>query len=212
VIQYCGKDNLRQQSAIWQGMLIAAGIKNSTNIIINGFVTAEGGVKMSKSLGNVVSPIDLAAEFGTDALRCFVLKDISSFEDTPFSIEKFRENYNANLANGIGNQTSRILKLTSQYLNPDDIKEIVIESEKENFENKYSEYFESLNNFDLNHAVNFVFEISRKLDEYIQLEAPFKLLKERDELSEAENLENKIKGKEILKKCLIELLSISHHL
>jgi methionyl-tRNA synthetase len=184
-------------------MLLAAGIKNSTNIIINGFVTAEGGVKMSKSLGNVVSPIDLAAEFGADALRCFVLKDISSFEDTPFSIEKFKESYNANLANGIGNQTSRILKLTSQYLNLDDIKEIMIESEKENLENKYSEYFESLNNFDLNKAINFVFEKSRKLDEYIQLEAPFKLLKEKPELSEAENLENKINLLSIWNKFMI---------
>ena len=69
--QYCGKDNLRFQSAMWQAMLMAADLPNSHQIIINGFITADGGVKMSKTLGNVVDPKDIVAEYGTDALRFF---------------------------------------------------------------------------------------------------------------------------------------------
>lgn len=84
-VQYCGKDNLRQQSAMWQAMLMAVELPPTKNIVINGFVSGEGGVKMSKSLGNVINPYDVVNEYGTDALRYFVLREISSFEDSPFT-------------------------------------------------------------------------------------------------------------------------------
>ncbi len=111
LVQYCGKDNLRQQSAMWQAMLMAAGLEPSRHIIINGFVTGEGGIKMSKSLGNTVDPLEIVKEYGTDALRYYVARELSPFEDSPFTKEKFKEAYNAGLANGIGNLTSRILKM-----------------------------------------------------------------------------------------------------
>ena len=60
--QYCGKDNTRFQGAMWQAMLMAAGLPNSRQIIVNGHITADGGVKMSKSLGNTVDPKDIARE------------------------------------------------------------------------------------------------------------------------------------------------------
>ncbi|MSR71480.1 MAG: methionine--tRNA ligase, partial [Candidatus Taylorbacteria bacterium] len=107
--QYCGKDNTRFQGAMWQAMLMAAGLSNSYQIVVNGHITAEGGLKMSKSLGNVVDPKILAQEYGTDALRFFLLKEISSFEDSPFTIERFKDSYNAHLANGLGNLVSRIM-------------------------------------------------------------------------------------------------------
>lgn len=111
--QYCGKDNLRFQSAMWQAMLMAARVPNSYQIIINGFVTGEGGIKMSKTLGNVVDPKVVVDEFGTDALRLFMIKEISSFEDSPFTMERFRDTYNANLANGLGNLLSRTLTMAT---------------------------------------------------------------------------------------------------
>src|ERR1035437_9726044 len=114
--QYCGKDNLRFQSAMWQAMLMAAQLPNSHQIIINGFITAEGGLKMSKTLGNVVDPKEIVAEYGTDALRYFLLREVSSFEDSPFTLERFKDAYNSGLANGLGNLTSRILTLSEKYL------------------------------------------------------------------------------------------------
>ncbi|MFZ3015596.1 MAG: methionine--tRNA ligase, partial [Minisyncoccia bacterium] len=114
--QYCGKDNLRFQSAMWQAMLMAADLPNSHQIIINGFITGDGGIKMSKTLGNVVDPKEIVAEYGIDALRYFLLREVSSFEDSPFTIERFKEAYNSGLANGIGNLTSRIIKMAETNL------------------------------------------------------------------------------------------------
>ena len=91
VVQYAGKDNLRQQSAMWQAMLFSAGIIPSKQIIIDGFITGEGGVKMSKSLGNTVSPFDVVRDFGTDALRYFMAREISPFEDGVFTMERFKK-------------------------------------------------------------------------------------------------------------------------
>ena len=87
--QYCGKDNLRQQSAMWQAMLMAANLPNSNKIIINGFITGDGGIKMSKSIGNVVNPYDVVKEYGTEALRFFLLSEVSSFEDSPFRARRY---------------------------------------------------------------------------------------------------------------------------
>lgn len=115
VVQYCGKDNLRQQAAMWQAMLMAAGLPPSKTIVVNGFITGEGGLKMSKSLGNTVDPLDLVKEYGTDALRYYVVRELSPFEDSPFTAEKFKEAYNAGLANGIGNLTSRVMKMATTY-------------------------------------------------------------------------------------------------
>ncbi len=114
--QYCGKDNTRFQAIMWQAMLMAADLPPSHRVVVNGFVTGEGGVRMSKTLGNVVDPRDLAERYGTDALRYFLLRECSSFEDSPFTAERFHQSYNAGLANGLGNLVSRIMKLAEANL------------------------------------------------------------------------------------------------
>src|SRR3989344_5609035 len=91
--QYCGKDNTRFQGAMWQAMLMAANLPNSHQIVVNGFITGNEGVRMSKTLGNVIDPRDIVKEYGTDALRYFLLKEVSSFEDSPFTIERFKDLY-----------------------------------------------------------------------------------------------------------------------
>src|SRR6185436_8904468 len=111
-----GKDQVKFQSVMWQGMLMSAGMRTTDTIIYDGFITGEGGIKMSKSLGNVINPVEIVNEYGTDALRYFLLREISPFEDSPFTMERFKEAYNANLANGLGNLASRILTLSQKYL------------------------------------------------------------------------------------------------
>lgn len=207
VIQYCGKDNLRFQSCIWQAMLMAAEIPNSTNIIINGFIISQGQ-KMSKSLGNVISPFDIIEEYKRvtkypeDVLRFIFTHEVSNFEDSDITKESIKSSYVAYLQNGIGNQVSRILKLTSTYLNKEDTKNIVIDVDNLDLDIQFCEY---LNNFRLNEAIHIISQKQKKLDEYIQETMPFKLLK-----SEDENKQNE--GKEILKKCLFDLLYIAHHI
>src|SRR3989338_6120887 len=87
VVQFAGKDNLRQQSAMWQAMLLSAQIEPSKQIFIEGFLTS-GGQKMSKSLGNVIDPFKVKEEYGTDAVRYYIAREIASFEDSDVTYEK----------------------------------------------------------------------------------------------------------------------------
>ncbi|MCL4403927.1 methionine--tRNA ligase [Patescibacteria group bacterium] len=109
-VQIAGKDNLRQQSAMWQAMLMSAELPPSRQILIHGFINS-GGQKMSKSLGNVIDPFAVTEKYGTDALRFWLLHDLAPFEDGDFTWERFNESYNANLANGLGNFAARVLTL-----------------------------------------------------------------------------------------------------
>ncbi len=113
-VQVAGKDNLRQQSAMWQGMLMSAGIQPSKQIFIHGFITSEGQ-KMSKSTGNVVNPYDLVEQYGTDAVRYYLLGSLPSYDDGDFSKVTFEAAYTAKLVNGVGNLTARIKTMLEKY-------------------------------------------------------------------------------------------------
>ena len=176
-VQYCGKDNLRQQSAMWQAMLMAAGLPPTHAVVINGFITGEGGLKMSKSLGNTVDPLDIVKEYGTDALRYYVARELSPFEDGSFTIEKFKEGYNAHLANGIGNLTSRIMKMAS--MNNIKFDEKVAKSLAASLEmdKLYKEQMEGFETFNIQKSCNAVWELVSTTDKMIHESEPFKKIK-----------------------------------
>ncbi|HRY52846.1 MAG TPA: methionine--tRNA ligase [Candidatus Portnoybacteria bacterium] len=109
-IQVAGKDNLRQQSAMWQAMLMAVGLAPSKRIFINSFLTSNGQ-KMSKSLGNVISPVEMAAKFGVDGTRYLLASWPSFGEDVDITWESMADKYNAELANGLGNLVSRVFNI-----------------------------------------------------------------------------------------------------
>ena len=177
VTQYAGKDNLRQQSAMWQAMLMSAKLPPSKQIIINGFVTGEGGVKMSKSLGNVISPFDIINEYGADALRYFVCRELSPFEDSPFTMEIFKDRYNTALANGLGNLISRIMKMSVSNDIFFDEKRFVAKDSMSKNDVFIKKYEQGLEEFDLKKSMDAVWEVISHADSAIQNKQPFKLIK-----------------------------------
>ncbi len=114
--QVCGKDNLRQQSAMWQAMLMSAKLPTSKRIYVNGFITVNGQ-KMSKSIGNVIDPMVLVKDYGTDLVRYFLLREIPFGDDGDFSYERLRERNNADLGNTFGNLVNRAIAMSKKYFN-----------------------------------------------------------------------------------------------
>jgi methionyl-tRNA synthetase len=172
VIQFAGKDNLRQQSAMWQAMLFAAGLPPSEKIVIHGFIQSDGQ-KMSKSLGNVIDPSDLVASFGKDALRYFLLRHVHPFEDSDVTVEKFARAYEGNLVNGLGNLVSRVLSMYVEY----DVEVALEPLETIYLSNEFSDFRSMLDSYEFNKALDFVFKEIGELDKLIQEREPFKLVR-----------------------------------
>jgi methionyl-tRNA synthetase len=187
-IQLAGKDNLRPQSAMWQSMLMAVGLPNSKQVFINGFINVEGQ-KMSKSLGNVINPQEMIERFGIDGTRYLLLTSGVFGEDWDVSWKKFTEKYNADLANGIGNLTSRILKLAQNF-------KFQISNFKLVSNEKVQEF---VNNLELNLALEEIWKIIREDDKYIDENRPWELKKN-----------NTDKFEKIIKKLLSDLYNVSN--
>jgi len=179
---------------------MSAGMPTTNTIVYHGFITGEGGIKMSKSLGNVINPVDIVNEYGTDALRYFLLREISPFEDSPFTMERFKESYNANLANGIGNLTSRIMKMAVSY--GVSWKDYIGEGEiAENFHGYPGVWDEAYKNLDIKAVMDNLWGKIQALDVYIQINEPYKKIKT-----------NEVVAKKDVAYLLSHLLRISYEL
>lgn len=182
--QIAGKDNLRQQSAMWQAMLMSAGIPNSKQVFIRGFIIVNGQ-KMSKSLGNVISPKEMVEKLGIDGTRYLLLGMGGNFgEDIDVTWEKMIEKYNADLANGLGNLVSRVIKLSENVENPKYLKNMDL-----------GKLFEKM---ELSLALSLIWSVIKDDNKYIEDNKPWELSK---------NNENKFK--EVMQKLLSDLYLIS---
>lgn len=170
-MQIAGKDNLRQQSAMWQAMLMSAGLPNSRQILIHGFITVDGK-KMSKSLGNVIDPFDLVQKYGMDPVRYYLLREIPSGEDGDFSYEKFEQRYNGDLANGLGNLVSRITTLSEPVSPMPQHADGIITKEISRVAAEYEKYIAE---FRLNEALAAVWELVSYTNKYINDTKPWTL-------------------------------------
>jgi methionyl-tRNA synthetase len=166
-MQVAGKDNLRQQTAMWQAMLMSAGIPNSTQVLIFGFINVDGQ-KMSKSIGNVVNPLELVEKYGTDATRYYLLSALKPFEDSDFTYEKFETKYNADLANGLGNLVAR----TSNMLEKNNIALSLNKKGDSTLKTKFEEKF---NNFLFDESLEILWSELRSCDEFLSEKAPWKM-------------------------------------
>lgn len=172
-VQVIGKDNLRFHAAIWPGMLLAAGLPLPKSIFVHGFLTVDGK-KISKTVGNVIDPIELVKKYGTDAVRYYLLKEISPFEDGDFSYEKFEQLYNGDLANGLGNFAARVLALGEK------LGEIVVDPKREAKKEITARIAavkksvdEKLATFRFNEALVVTWELIHFGDAYVNAEKPW---------------------------------------
>jgi methionyl-tRNA synthetase len=178
-IQYCGKDNVRQQSMMWQAILLAAKLPNTDTIVINGFINS-GGQKMSKSLGNVINPYDLikdyevvAGDLASDVLRYYLLRHVNPFEDSDMTLETVKEAYQAGLANGLGNLVSRIMTLSERNLD-NRVVELIVEDEDKR-PSLLSDF--KVEQFRFDTICEMIWNSINKLDKSISEEEPFKIIK-----------------------------------
>jgi methionyl-tRNA synthetase len=163
--------------------------------MIHGFITS-GGQKMSKSLGNVIDPIKIVDEYGTDALRYFLARHVHPFEDSDFTMERFHEAYTANLVNGLGNLVSRVMKLAEMHL-----LEPVARPEPAGFS---KEYTDAIEHYEFNVAMDYIWKRVGEADLKMSEEQPFKLVKGSDE--------ERARGIELIQELALELYHIGRML
>lgn len=172
-VQVIGKDILRFHAAIWPGMLAALQQPLPKTLYVHGFINAEGGIKMSKTLGNVVDPFAVAKEYGVDVLRYYLLRHIPSYDDGSFSEQRLVKVYNAELANELGNAVQRTAAMITQYQNGliGDIPPSTHDT---------AAYHEAMANCSFDRALEEVWDQVRGLNQYIEEEKPWQINKEGD--------------------------------
>lgn len=110
-----GKEIFRFHTVIWPAVLMALGLPLPKKVFAHGWWTVEGE-KMSKSLGNIVDPAEVAAKYGVDPVRAFLFREVPFGQDGDFSMESFKNRYNSDLANNIGNLLSRTLNMAAKNI------------------------------------------------------------------------------------------------
>jgi methionyl-tRNA synthetase len=178
-VHVIGKDILRFHAAIWPGMLLSAGLALPKKILVHGHITS-GGQKMSKSLGNVIDPREVielfrpaCGDLAGEALRFVLLHEVPSFDDGDITIDSIKAMYTAHLANGVGNLTSRIMKMAVSY------GVSFKEPEIHDFSNK-------LDGLNVNTVAKEIFSAVGEIDKYIQTVEPYKLIKVNEEQGKLE--------------------------
>lgn len=193
-VQVIGKDIIRFHAAIWPAILLGLGVPLPKALYVHGFINASGGVKMSKTLGNVISPMDIINEYSADVLRYYLLRHIPSYDDGEFSANRLLEVYNSELANELGNAVQRTAAMIKQYQNG-------IIGNIPPAEHDISQYLEALENFKFDRALEEAWEQVRGLNQYIDEQKPWEINKSGDKEHLAEVLAYQVS-------CLLEIAQL----
>lgn len=151
-----GKDIFRFHAFYWPAMLLSAGLPLPKELLVHGFITSRGR-KMSKTIGNVINPLEVIEKYGIEPFRYFLLSQIPTLDDGDFTEERFKEVYNADLANGLGNLVSRVVGLNQKSK----VKNL---NTKLNFS---TEVEKAIQAYQLNVAIGEIWERIKKADVYI---------------------------------------------
>ena len=174
------KDILTPHAIYWPTMLHALGMEMPGCILAHGWWLFKRE-KMSKTLGNVVNPLDLIARFGADALRYFVCRELQPANDTDFSEERFLQRFNADLANDLGNLVNRSLSMLHRYRQgvvpsrgvdhsaDDDLRKTAAET--------FAAYHREMSSIAYDAALETIWKLVSRANRYVEETAPWKLAK-----------------------------------
>lgn len=193
VVHLLGKDILRFHAIIWPCMLLSAEEKLPNKVVAHGWWTSEGE-KMSKSKGNVVSPLDEIKKYGVDAFRYCLMREVQFGNDGDYSTKAVVTRINSDLANDLGNLLNRTLGMYKKYFNG----EIVLGEERDSFDDEIEtlwnevvkEIDEQLNILQYSKALESLWRFISRLNKYIDETAPWILIKDEAKKSRLANVMN----------------------
>ncbi len=171
-VQVVGKDIARFHAAIWPGMLLGLGLALPRKLYIHGFINLDGK-KMSKSLGNYISPDEVINKYGAEAFRYYFLRHIPSYNDGDFTWEHFEAAYNNELADELGNAVQRTVAMVQRY------QDGVI-GDIPPAKHDIAQYEQAIENCHFDRALDVVWRQVRGLNQYIDEEKPWEIAKTDD--------------------------------
>ena len=183
-VHVIGKDILAPPHAVyWPIMLKASNLTIPKQILAHGWWTTSGA-KMSKSTGETVSPLALADQYGADAFRFFVMREMTVGQDAEFSLERFSSRYKGELGNDLGNLVSRLLHMCHQYFDGIAPEQLLQEDLEKNLQGRWIEVLEKVLDFYLGYqfhqALDEIIGFVRAINKYADERAPWKLAKSDD--------------------------------
>ncbi len=186
-VHLIAKEILRFHAVYWPALLLAAGLELPRKLFVHGYLLMEGE-KMSKSLGNVLDPFAVIDRFGTDALRFYLLRDVSFGQDGSVSTASFEQRYESELANDYGNLASRTIAMVVRYrdgalaassLDP------ALAAELAGLPERVAGLIDRV---ELTAALEEVWTAVRRLNRYVEEQAPWRLAKDPDRASDLDRV------------------------
>ncbi|MCK9379310.1 MAG: methionine--tRNA ligase [Candidatus Moranbacteria bacterium] len=180
-VQLIGKDILRVHATIWPIMLLHLGLPLPKKLFVHGHILS-GGKKMSKTLGNAIGIDEMIQKFGSDGTRYLLLSAGTFGDDVDVTMERMIEKYNADLANGLGNLVSRVIKLLQNFQFPISNFQLI----------SNDKIFNLINNLEIDKATEFIWKIVRDANKYIEDTKPWESAKDESRKEEFEKVMQKL--------------------
>lgn len=171
-VEVIGKDILRFHAGIWPAMLLGLGIDLPKSLLVHGFVQVDGA-KMSKTVGNVIDPVEIIDAYGVDGFRYFFSRHIPTLDDGDFTWEKFETAYNTELSNDLGNLVQRVSAMITRYQSG-------VIGDAPQTEHDMQPYREAMQNLTFNVAMDEVWVMVRNLNQYLERVKPWEVAKKRE--------------------------------
>ncbi len=176
-LQVIGKDILRFHVGIWPAMLLALDLPLPKKLLAHGFINV-GGTKMSKTLGNVVEPLEIVENYGVDAFRYYFSRHIPTMDDGDFTWEKFEAAYNGELGNDLGNLVQRVASMIKNY-------QAGVIGDSPQGEHDMDAYHDAMESLQFSTAMDEIWVTVRALNQYLEQVKPWEIAKSRDKDPEA---------------------------